>query len=178
MDEYINKVKEWNSRSWYKLNMEEGRMEFNDILARRNRVYIIGTGLGADLQMLDEYTELDVIGIEPRESFQSIAQKKYDKRAQFLFKGSCGDFAALNKNLEGIFIFNHSINHIPLEELKEFRKSIKNGHIMVFSPKPVKVKGDDTIIEYRTVKDLERIFKVKAITYKEFGTSQLTVLKI
>jgi len=178
MDEYINEVKEWNNRSWYRLNMEVGRTALNHIIVRRNRVYIIGTGMGADLKMLDEYKGLDVMGIEPRKTFQSRAQKEYNKRGQLLFKGSCGDFAALNKSLEGIFIFNHSINHIPLDELEELRKSIKSGHIIIFSPKPTKNKRDKTIIEYRTLIDLERIFKVKHIRYQEFGTTQLTVLKI
>jgi len=178
MDAYVDKVEKWNNSKWYRLNMEVGRIALNDILVRMNKVYIIGTGMGADLEMLDEWTGLDIIGIEPRKTFQSIAQEEYTKRGQILLRCSCGDFAAVNKNLEGIFVFNHSINHIPLDELEEFRKSIKSGHIMVITPMPKKIKSDDTIIQYHTVKDLERIFKVKSTYSKEFGTSLLIVLKI
>ena len=100
-------------------------------------IFIIGTGLGADLESLSKFTPLNsIVGIEPIPEFYKTALEKYEKFQAKLFNVNLKTFSLENNNLSGVFIFSHSINHISKEELLEFANSIKKSYIVISNPNP------------------------------------------
>lgn len=134
----------------------------------KKTLYIIGTGLGEDIESAKNIKGLKIIGLEPRDTFQQIAAKKYTRYGHRLFKGDLEQFAKKYKNIRGVFLFMHSLNHIPHRQIREFEKNIKrNSYIVLVNPNPsiekIKGKTDKTAIHYLNSKKIVKLLKSEII---------------
>jgi len=66
----------------------------------------------------------------------------------------------LSNKLSGIFIFIHSINHIPKKQISLLQKSIKNSFIIIINPNPeienIVGKTDSSVISYLNSKQIQK----------------------
>lgn len=169
MDYYLDKVKKFNQRIDYKIDVNIAKLLVNSILSqnRSKKIFVVGTGLGGDTKIVKNLNEFEIIGIEPRKSFQTNAKKIYDKFGGKLEKCSLGDFVKTSKKLSGIFLFVHSINHIPINELEEISRVIKQSYVIIINPntelEKIAGKTDETVISYLNSKDINKILGGKII---------------
>lgn len=156
MDEssYFEKVKNWNLREDYKKDLDVINLLTHYSLSQKvnNDLYLIGTGLGADIDSILDFNKItSITGIEPIKKFYDNATEKYKKFGAKILNLKLGEFMSQNNN-SGIFIFSHSINHIPKEELLKFRNSLKKSFLVIINPNPEFPKRfwwtDDTILYY------------------------------
>lgn len=161
--DYYKKVKKFNKRKDYQKDVETARffLEYCFSHFHSKKIYMIGTGLGGDLEIIKKTKGLNIIGIEPRSNFYKQASNRYKKFHGKLLKIDLGQFVKTHSNLSGIFVFMHSFNHIPTTELKLFSKIIKNSYIIIINPNPTieKLTGktDDTVISYLDSKKIQKI---------------------
>ena len=167
---YFDKVNQWNQRSDYKNDLQVISLLTNYSLSNavQKDIFIIGTGLGADLESLSKFSPLNsIVGIEPITEFYKTALEKYEKFQAKLFNVNLKTFSLENNNLSGVFIFSHSINHISKEELSEFAKSIKKSYIVISNPNPEFPKRfwwtDDTILHYLSGDEIANILNCEKI---------------
>ncbi len=120
-----------------------------------------------ETQIIKNIKNCKIIGIEPRETFQNEASKVYEKFGGKLVKADLGEFVKSSKKLSGIFLFIHSVNHIPIKQIKQLQKSIKNSLIIIINPNPeienVVGKTDQTVISYLKSENIEKLFQSKII---------------
>jgi len=166
---YYEKLKKFNNRKNYLIDTNTAKLFLSYCLttSRHREIFIIGTGLGADYRIITDFKNLKVIGIEPRSSFQGIASKTYCKFGGKLLQMNLGEFVKISKNLSGIFLFIHSINHIPKSQLDTFRKSIKKSYIIIVNPNPdiekIVGKTDKTVISYLNSKRIKKILNCETV---------------
>lgn len=170
MDKYIEKVQKFNQKNNYILDVETGKLLLQYCLpAKQKKIFVIGTGLGEDVDIVLNFKNMKITGIEPRQSFQEFAEKKYSKYRFKLLKQDLGEFSLTNKQkIGGIFLFIHSLNHIPHAQIKEFEKILKkNSYILLINPNPMieKIKGktDKTAFHYLNSKKISNLLKSKII---------------
>lgn len=173
MDEnkYFEKVKNWNLRKDYSNDLEVIKLlvQYCLNLSETKDVFIIGTGLGSDLESIKNIPNVkSITGIEPIASFYQEALERYNSSGAKVLNLDLKKFTSLNRELSGVFIFSHSINHIKKEELLEFKKAIKKSFIIISNPNPDFPKRfwwtDETILYYLSgdeiaeILDCEKIF--------------------
>ena len=169
MDYYIDKVKSFNKRTDYTKDTNTAKLflEFCMPLIKSKKIFIIGTGLGGDYKIIKDVKKFKITGIEPRQTFQEYALKEYKRRGATLLKIDLGEFVKISKNLSGIFLFIHSINHIPKNQIMAFQKIIKKSYIIVINPNPeigkVVGKVDKTVISYLDSKRIQKLFDCEII---------------
>lgn len=170
MDQYIEKVKKFNEKDNYRLDVAVARLLLKNCLAgKQNTLYVIGTGLGVDVDVVRDIKGIKVVGLEPRESFQKLAAEKYRKFGFKLYKVNLGQFVKLSpKSIGGVFLFMHSLNHIPYAQIRALDKILKkNSYIIVINPNPMieKIKGktDKTAIRYLNDRRIVKLLKSKVI---------------
>jgi hypothetical protein len=169
-ESYYEKVKNWNLRVDYKKDIETISLLTNYCLSKLNStdLYFIGTGLGADIDSIVKSLKLkSIIGIEPLTNFYDSALSKYENIGAKLLNCSLGELSQKSTELSGIFIFSHSINHIPEEELKQFQKILKKSYIIIINPNPEFPKRfwwtDDTILDYFSGNDIANLLNCESI---------------
>ncbi len=78
-----------------------------------------------------------------------------------------GEFAKISNSLSGIFLFIHSINHIPKSQINAFQKAIKNSYIIIVNPNPeierIVGKVDKTVISYLDSKRIQKLLDSEII---------------
>ena len=80
MDHYIEKVQKFNQKDNYLLDIQTGKLLINYCISSKQKIlYVIGTGLGEDIEIIRNLRNVKIIGIEPRTTFQKFAEKKYSK---------------------------------------------------------------------------------------------------
>ena len=169
MDHYIEKVKKFNEKDNYKLDIRVANMLIkNHVSNKQKTLYIIGTGLGEDLEVAKNITGLRIIGLEPRPTFQEIAAKKYKKFGYQLLKEDLGQFVKSSKSTVGFFLFMHSFNHIPYRQIKALEKILKkDSYIIIINPNPMieKIKGktDKTAIRYLNSEKISKMLNSQII---------------
>lgn len=169
MDHYIEKVKKFNEKDNYKLDIRVANMLIkNHISDKQKTLYIIGTGLGEDLEVASNIKNLKVIGLEPRPTFQEIAARKYSKFGYRLLKTDLGQFVKSSKSMVGVFLFMHSFNHIPYRQIRALEKILKkDSYIVVINPNPMieKIKGktDKTAIRYLNSEKISKMLDSKIL---------------
>ena len=169
MDTYVDKVKGFNKRTDYTkdINIAKLFLEFCIPLVKSKKIFIIGTGLGGDYKIIKDVKKFKITGIEPRQTFQEYALKEYKKNGATLLKMDLGEFTKISKNLSGIFLFIHSINHIPKNQIIEFQKIIKNSYIIIINPnfkiEEIVGKVDKTVISYLNSKKIQKLFDCEII---------------
>lgn len=168
--EYFNKVKKFNTRKDYQLDVDTASLflEYCLLNKKLKELFIVGTGLGVDVPMIKKLKTIQIIGIEPRPIFYERALKVYQKINGKLLNVTLGDFVKNSHgSLHGIFLFMHTINHIPRIELKRLKERIKDSFIIIINPNPSigKIVGklDDSVISYLDVKQIHKIFNGKII---------------
>ena len=124
MDEeaYFEKVKNWNLREDYQKDLDVISLLTNYCLSQNvnKDLYLIGTGLGSDIDSITKYKKLNsIIGIEPIEKFYENALPKYQQLGASLLNITLEELSSKNHELSGIFVFSHSINHINEAELRK-----------------------------------------------------------
>jgi len=166
---YHEKLKKFNNREDYVMDTSIARLFLSYCLTKSHhkKIFIIGTGLGADYKITANFKNLKVIGIEPRLSFQEVASKTYSKFGGKLLHLNLREFVKISKNLSGVFLFIHSINHIPKNQLNIFRKIIKNSYVIVVNPnssiEKIVGKTDKTVISYLDSKKIKKILNCEII---------------
>ena len=169
VDSYFDKVQKFNERYDYLKDINTARLFLEDCLinSKIKNIFIIGTGIGGDSKILQNIKNCKIVGIEPRESFQKEASKIYRKMNGVLIKCDLGKFIESYKNLSGIFLFIHSINHIPKKQIRLFQKSIKNSYIVIINPNPklekITGKTDPTVISYLDSKQIQKLLDSEII---------------
>lgn len=169
MDYYIDKVKDFNKRTDYTKDISTAKLflEFCMPLIKSKKIFIIGTGLGGDYKIIKDVKKFKIIGIEPRQTFQEYALKEYKRSGATLLKMDLGEFSKISKDLSGIFLFIHSINHIPKNQIIALQKIIKNSYIIVINPNPkierIVGKVDKTVISYLDSKKIQKLFNCEII---------------
>lgn len=167
---YQEKVKNWNLRDDYKKDLDVISLFTNYCLSKNvsKDLYIIGTGLGADIDSIIEFTKLkSITGIEPITSFFESASPKYKNLNAKIFNLKLSEFVAKNDTLSGIFIFSHSINHIPEDELLEFKKSLRKSFLIILNPNPEFPKRfwwtDETILHYFSGDEISKLLNCEKV---------------
>ncbi len=169
MDYYIDKVKDFNKRIDYAKDVNTARLflEFYMPLIKSKKIFVIGTGLGGDSKIIKDVKNFKITGIEPRQTFQEHASREYKKIGAKLLKMNLGEFVKTSNSLSGIFLFIHSINHIPKSQINAFQKAIKNSYIIVVNPNPeierIVGKVDKTIISYLDSKRIQKLLDSEII---------------
>jgi hypothetical protein len=161
--DYYKKIRQFNKRKDYSKDVFVAQL-FLEYCIRDSKiknVFFIGTGLGKDLKIINNSKGLKISGIEPRVNFHKEASKAYEKLNAKLLKMGLGKFVEKSKKLTGIFLFIHSLNHIPKTELEKFSNAIKNSFIIIINPNPelegIVGKTDKTVITYLNSKKIEKI---------------------
>ncbi len=168
MDPYYNKIKKFNSKENYDNDVKSAKLLLQYCIdnSKKKKIFFIGTGLGGDIKIVNGIKNIEITGIEPRETFQDSAEKAYEKIGGKLLKMNLGQFSK-TKKLSGIFIFIHSINHITKKELQEFQKSCVDCFFIIINPNPeigkIVGKTDDTVISYLEMNDIKKLLKTKMI---------------
>jgi len=167
---YFNKVKKFNTRKDYQFDVDAASLFLEYCLSNKKlkELFIVGTGLGADIPMIKKLKTVQITGIEPRPIFYEKALKVYQKINGKLLNVTLGDFVKNSHgSLHGIFLFMHTINHIPRIELKRLKERIKDSFVIIINPNPnigkIVGKLDDSIISYLNVKQIHKIFNGKII---------------
>lgn len=167
---YYDKVKQFNRREDYIKDVNTAKLLVDYCLTSSitKRIFIIGTGLGADINIIKNKKRMQLIGVEPRATFYKEAFKEYRNLGGKLLNMTLGEFVNKSQHsLSGIFLFVHSINHIPRYELKLLRKSMKNSFVIIINPNPelekTVGKTDKTVISYLTCSKIERILNCSTI---------------
>lgn len=170
MDQYVKKVQKFNAKDNYNLDIKTGRLLIKYCLSKKlKNLYVIGTGLGEDIEIVSDFKHLKIIGIEPRITFQEFAEKKYSKFGFKLIKQDLGEFAESHSHkISGIFLFIHSLNHIPHSQIKALEKILKkDSYILAINPNPMieKIKGktDKTAFHYLSSKRISILLKSEII---------------
>jgi len=169
MDNYINKVKKFNKRIDYTkdINTAQLFLKFCIPLIKSKKIFFIGTGLGGDSKIIKNIKNFEIIGIEPRQTFQEYASKEYEKIGAKLLKKNLGDFAKSSKKISGIFLFIHSINHISKSQILKFERIAKKSYIIIINPNPqiekIVGKTDTTVISYLNSKQIQKLLDVEII---------------
>ncbi len=170
MDKYIEKVHKFNQKDNYLLDINTGKLLIKYCLTKNHKIlYVIGTGLGEDIEIVRNFKNLKIIGIEPRETFQKFAEKKYSKFGFKLIKQDLGEFVESNsQKISGIFLFIHSLNHIPQSQIKLLEKLMKkDSYILAINPNPMieKIKGttDKTAFHYLSSKKVSDLLKSEIV---------------
>jgi len=169
MDYYIDKVKDFNKRIDYAKDVNTARLflEFYMPLIKSKKIFVIGAGLGGDSEIIKDVKNFKITGIEPRQTFQEHASREYKKIGAKLLKMNLGEFAKTSNSLSGIFLFIHSINHIPKNQINAFQKAIKNSYIIVVNPNPeierIVGKVDKTVISYLDSKRIQKLLDSEII---------------
>jgi hypothetical protein len=168
MDSYYEKIKKFNSKKNYEDDIKSAKLLLQYCIdnSKKKKVFFIGTGLGGDIKIIKGIKNIEIVGVEPRETFQDSAEKIYKKIGGKLLKMNLGQFLKIKK-LSGIFIFIHSINHITKKELKELQKVCIDSYFIIINPNPeigkVIGKTDDTVISYLEMNDIKKLLKTKMI---------------
>ena len=169
-DEYYQKVRNWNSRTDYLKDLDVIKLltTYCSTAYETANVFLIGTGLGADIESIKNLPNIrSVVGVEPIEKFYNEASEKYNKIGAKILNMTLDMFAASNDELSGIFIFSHSINHIPKDELLSFKKTLKKSFILVINPNPEFPKRfwwtDETILSYLSGEEIANILGCEKI---------------
>ena len=163
MDNYIDKVKKFNKKIDYTRDINTARLvlEYCIPLVKSKKIFFVGTGLGGDSKIVKNIRDFEIIGIEPRETFQEHATKQYNKIGAKLYKKNLGDFVKIFKKLSGIIFFIHSINHISKNQILAFEKITKKSYIIIINPNPqierVVGKTDNTVISYLNSKQIQKL---------------------
>jgi len=167
---YYEKVKNWNLREDYKKDLDVISLFTNYCLSKNisKDLYMIGTGLGADIGSIIKFTKLkSITGIEPITSFFESASPKYKNLNAKIFNLKLGEFVSKNDTLSGIFIFSHSINHIPDDELLEFKKSLRKSFLIILNPNPEFPKRfwwtDETILRYFSGDEISQLLNCEKV---------------
>jgi len=166
---YYDKVNQFNKRKDYTRDIQVSQLFLDYCISnsKMKNIFFIGSGLGKDLSIIKHSKGLKITGIEPRSNFHKEAWKAYEKLNAKLLKMSLGEFVEKSKKLTGIFLFIHSLNHIPRNEIKRFTKSIKNSFIIIINPNPelekLIGKTDITVISYLNSKNIEKILHCKIL---------------
>jgi len=169
MDYYIDKVKDFNKRIDYAKDVNTARLflEFYMPLIKSKKIFVIGAGLGGDSKIIKDVKNFKITGIEPRQTFQEHASREYKKIGAKLLKMNLGEFVKTSNSLSGIFLFIHSINHIPKSQINVFQKAIKNSYIIVVNPNPeierIVGKVDKTVISYLDSKRIQKLLDSEII---------------
>ena len=168
--DYYGKVKQFNLRKDYLTDVKVAKLLVDYCLTSSiiKRIFIIGTGLGADIDIIKDKKMVQLTGIEPRITFYEEAFKEYRRRGGKLLNMTLGEFVNKSRRrLSGIFLFVHSINHIPRYELKLLRKLMRNSFVIIINPNPelerIVGKTDKTVISYLTCSKIERILNCSTI---------------
>lgn len=167
--DYYEKVKNFNKRSDYVYDINIGRLLLSYALDHKiKNITIVGTGLGKDAEIIKDVNNKKIIGIEPRTEFQKESYLRYQKFRGKLHKMNLGEFVNSQKRLSGIFLFVHSINHIPKKQLEAFGNSLQaNSKIIIINPNPdigkIVGKLDNTVISYLDSKRIQKILKCNII---------------
>ena len=181
---YYEKLKKFNNRKDYAIDTNIAKLFLSYCLSKSHhkKIFIVGTGLGADYKITTNFKDLKIIGIEPRLSFQEVTSKTYSKFGGKLLPLNLGEFVKISKNLSGVFLFIHSINHIPKNQLDIFRKRIKNSYIIVINPNSIieKIVGktDKTVISYLDSKKIKQILNCEIIFDFFYNPKKLKKSKI
>jgi len=168
MDSYYEKIKKFNSKKNYEDDIKSAKLLLQYCIdnSKKKKVFFIGTGLGGDIKIVKGIKNIEVTGVEPRETFQDSAEKVYKKIGGKLLKMNLGQFSK-TKKLSGIFMFIHSINHITKKELEQLQKACVNSYFIIINPNPeiekVIGKTDDTVISYLKMNDIKKILKTTMI---------------
>ena len=169
MDNYIDKDKKINKKIDYTRDINTARLvlEYCIPLVKSKRIFFVGTGLGGDSKIVKNIRDFEIIGIEPRETFQKYATKQYNKIGSKVYKKNLGDFVKRFKKLSGIFFFIHSINHISKNQILAFEKITKKSYIIIINPNPqierVVGKTDNTVISYLNSKQIQKLLNAEII---------------
>ena len=169
-NQYLMKVKKFNERSNYIYDIDTVKLflDYYFNIFPTKKIFVIGTGLGGDIKKINMLKGKKLIGIEPRIIFYENAKKIYQNLNGQIFNLSLGDWISKSKSkLSGIFLFMHSINHIPQNEIKIFKQSIKNSYILIINPNPeigkIMGKTDKTVYSYLDKNNLEKILNSTTI---------------
>jgi len=167
---YFNKVKKFNTRKDYQFDVDTASLFFEYCLSNKKlkELFIVGTGLGADVPMIKKLKTVQITGIEPRSIFYEKALKIYQKINGKLLNMTLGDFVKNSHgSLHGVFLFMHTINHIPRIELKRLKERIKDSFVIVINPNPeirrIVGKTDKTVISYLTCNNILKIFNCNLV---------------
>lgn len=169
MDTYFDKVQKFNKREDYRDDINIAKLLLKNCLeSLKNReIFVIGTGLGGDSAILQDITDCKITGIEPRESFQEEVSKIYKKKNWKFIKCDLGEFVKLSESRSGIFLFIHSINHIPKKQIESLKKVIKKSFIIIINPNPeiekIFGKTDNTVISYLNSKQIKKLFSSEIV---------------
>ena len=169
MDNYIDKVKKFNKKIDYTRDINTARLvlEYCIPLVKSKKIFFVGTGLGGDSKIVKNIRDFEIIGIEPRETFQEHATKQYNKIGAKLYKKNLGDFVKIFKKLSGIIFFIHSINHISKNQILAFEKITKKSYIIIINPNPqierVVGKTDNTVISYLNSKQIQKLLNAEIV---------------
>jgi len=168
--DYCSKVKQFNAREDYLYDLGAAKLFLDYCLTLTNvkKIFIIGTGLGGEVKIVKDLKKMSVIGIEPRHTFYKEALKTYQKFGGRILNLTLGDFVKkFQPELAGIFLFMHTINHIPRNQLHMLKKSIKNSYIIIINPNPeiekTVGKTDKTVISYLNCDKIKKMLKCKTI---------------
>jgi len=169
MDYYIDKVKDFNKRIDYAKDLNIARLflEFYMPLIKSKKIFVIGAGLGGDSKIIKDVKNFKITGIEPRQTFQEYVSREYKKIGAKLLKINLGEFAKTSNSISGIFLFIHSINHIPKSQINAFQKTIKNSYIIIINPNPeigrIVGKVDKTVVSYLNSKKIQKLLDSEII---------------
>ena len=164
---YYKKIKKFNTRNDYAKDIEVARLLLINCLSisKHKKIFFIGTGLGGDLKIVKNLKNINIVGIEPQILLQDGAEKNYKQIKGTLLKMNPDEFIKTSKNQSGIFLFIHSINHIPTKQLLLFQKSIKDSYIIVINPNPqiklITGKTDETVISYLDSNNIKKLLNCK-----------------
>lgn len=167
--DYYEKIKKFNARDNYIKDIDTAKLFLIYCLSilKNKKIFLIGTGLGGDLKVVKNLKNINVIGIEPRASFQDAAEKNYEAIGGKLLKMDLGEFIKTPENQPGIFLFIHSINHISEKQISLFQKSIHNSYVIVINPNPniekVTGKTDKTVISYLYSKKIQKLLNCEIV---------------
>jgi hypothetical protein len=168
-DYYIDKVKKFNEREDYDKDVEAAQLflKYCLPLIQSKKIFVVGTGLGGDIKIIKDIKNFKITGIEPRQTFHDYSLREYKKIGGELLKMDLGEFVKTNKSLSGIFLFIHSINHIPKKQIELLKKSMKNSYIIILNPNPkigkIVGKTDKTVISYLNSKQIQKLLNAKVI---------------
>jgi hypothetical protein len=169
MDDYVIKVKKFNQREDYLKDIKASQLllEYCMSLTSSKEIFIVGTGLGGDVNIIKNSKRFKITGIEPRQTFQEYSSKIYKKIGGKLLKMDLGEFVRTSKKISGIFLFVHSINHIPKKQISLLQKSIKNSYIIIVNPNPeiekIVGKTDQTVISYLSSKQIQKLLNCEIV---------------
>jgi len=159
---YYEKVKTFNLREDYKHDVNIAKLLLTYCISFTHKIFIIGTGLGGDLKILNDFNDVKIVGIEPRPEFHFQVESTYKKFGARILKMDLKQFVKKSKKISGICLFIHSINHIPENQIKLFARYIqKNSFIVIINPNPqigkIIGKTDKTVITYLNSKKIQKL---------------------